>query len=137
MQRRRVRRVVLALGALLIGVIAWQWYFDHSITAADVDRIRSGMTLEEVLIILHPSPTAVNGQPLPATANEMTWDEIAIPLGRPGSKQYRLDWEQGSDCATVFFDDTGNVYGKVYFAMNGIQRLCLWWIRRFGTLPPF
>ena len=138
MRRRRVRNILLALGALLTVVCACQWYFDTSISAADVDRVQTGMTLTEVIATLRSPPTSVNGRLLPANANEPTWEEIAIPLGQARTHPlYRLDWERGSDMAMIFFDDTGHVYAKGYDRGSGLDGLRFWWMRLFGRRPPF
>lgn len=127
MRRIRARYLVLGLAATLVIIWAFQWYFDPSITAADVDRIRPGMTLAEVLAILRSLPANVNGRSVAADADGHTWviDEMAMPRIPPRPEMlYRLEWERGSGVAIVFFDDRGNVYGKGYYQSVGSPNAC-------------
>jgi hypothetical protein len=132
----------LVVAATVVLIWAFRWYFDPSITAADVDRIRPGMTLAQVVAILRSLPTKANDDSVPPnTAGMISYeiDESAIPPApaRPETL-YRLEWERGSGMAIVFFDDAGHVYGKGYRQVGGmVQGLRVWWLRQFGTAPPF
>jgi hypothetical protein len=141
MKSRRGRYAVLVLTAILIGACAYELFFARSITDADLDRIRSGMTLDEVITTLGSPPTRINGLAFPANSQGTAWDEIAIPLRgiRSDMPPYRLDWLGGGGTVIVYLDETRHVCGKGYLPDTGsvIDEVRRWWARRFGTPPPF
>jgi hypothetical protein len=131
MRRRRVPIIALLFGVVLVAVCAHEWHIGASITAANVDRIQAGMTFEEVVSILRSPPSNARGT---------TWQEIRATTFTPidlAKSSHQLTWEGGGGFALVFFDDRGQVYGKGYYELTGLDGLRFRWIRLFGTRPPF
>jgi hypothetical protein len=96
-----------AYAYLLLGV-------SERINPANLDRIKVGMSLEEVEGILG--------------TDGMT--RIPAPSGC-------VMWADGLRRITVFVDRDGKVYAKAYFEVSLISRFRLWWITRIGPPPPF
>lgn len=132
MLRARAGDTIFAIAALVIGFCASQFYFGTAIKATIADRIRPGMTFDDVMAILDAPSSNVTAT---------TWDQVRACFNRQGignaRRLHSLVWDGGAEATTVFFDDHGRVLVAVSQQRTISERLQRFWTDSFSSLPPF
>jgi hypothetical protein len=117
--RRRWVLVVLllVLSPLLLGAYLWlKPDAPGTCTQVNFAKIEEGMTREQAVEILGPPNIQVN---------------------HPGLNITIIQWQTASCVVRLEFDSSDQVIVKAYGERSFGDRLRYWWLRKFGTLPPF
>jgi hypothetical protein len=125
----RRRRFLLGAGLLaLLGVAIWTMLPRPGISKANFDRLRQGMTQEDVEVVLGPPSGTSPSRPIPGYA------EMAYRTWHGGGKEKRtFCWEGGSRTIIVGFQASGQVCWAVWYAVppggtpfDRLRRLLPW-----------